>query len=99
MESTGDTGVSYEEGLRLHPMVCWKSMKKSSSLRFDENDYLQCTLLCLNHMTPNGHFIGRTAPLNYRCCIFLFIQQIYVVNILNTLHTLRFFLFKMSFIS
>jgi len=30
---------------------------------------------------------------------FLFIQQIYVLNILNMLHTLRFFLFKMSFIS
>jgi hypothetical protein len=28
----------------------------------------------------------------------IFIQQIYVLNILNTLHTLRFFLFKMPFI-
>jgi hypothetical protein len=44
-----------------------------------------------NHLTPNGHFSGRTAPLTYRSCIFLFIQQIYVLNILNTLHTLRFF--------
>jgi hypothetical protein len=24
----------------------------------------------LNHLTPNGHFSGRTAPLTYRCCIF-----------------------------
>jgi thiosulfate reductase cytochrome b subunit len=23
-----------------------------------------------NHLTPNGHFSGRTAPLTYRCCIF-----------------------------
>jgi hypothetical protein len=53
----------------------------------------------INHLTPNGHFSGRTAPLTYRCCISLFIQQIYVLNILNMLHTLRFFLFKMSFIS
>jgi hypothetical protein len=52
-----------------------------------------------NHLTPNGHFSGPTAPLTYRCCIFLFIQQIYVLNILNMLHTLRFFLFKISFIS
>ena len=29
----------------------------------------------------------------------IFIQQIYVLNILNMLHTLRFFLFKMPFIS
>jgi hypothetical protein len=52
-----------------------------------------------NHLTPNDHFSGRTALLTYRCCIFLFIQQIYVLNILNMLHTLRFFLFNMSFIS
>ena len=30
---------------------------------------------------------------------YIFIQQIYVQNILNMLHTLRFFLFKMPFIS
>ena len=30
---------------------------------------------------------------------YIFIQQIYVLNILNMLHNLRFFLFKMPFIS
>jgi hypothetical protein len=45
----------------------------------------------INHLTPNDHFSGHTAPLTYRCSIFLFIQQIYVLNILNILHTLRFF--------
>jgi hypothetical protein len=45
----------------------------------------------INHLMPNGHFSGRTAPLTYRCCIFLFIRQIYVLNILNMPHTLRFF--------
>jgi hypothetical protein len=49
------------------------------------------TTLRINHLTPNGHFSGRTAPLTYGCCIFLFIQQTYVLNILNMLHTLRFF--------
>jgi hypothetical protein len=24
----------------------------------------------INHLTPNGHFSGRTTPLTYRCCIF-----------------------------
>ena len=52
-----------------------------------------------NHLTPNDLFSGRTAPLTSRCCIILFIQQIYVLNILNMLHTLCFFLFKMPFIS
>jgi len=26
--------------------------------------------MTINHLTPNGHFSGRTAPLTYRCCIF-----------------------------
>jgi hypothetical protein len=26
--------------------------------------------LLVNHLTPNGHFRGRTAPLTYRLCIF-----------------------------
>ena len=48
------------------------------------------TPLTLNHLTPNDHFSGRTAPLTPRCCIFLFIQQIYVMNILNVLHIVCF---------
>ena len=47
----------------------------------------------INHLTPND----RTA--NLQILNFLFIQQIYVLNILNILRTLCFFLFKMSFIS
>ena len=58
-----------------------------------------CTTTYINHLTPNDHFSGRTAPLTSRCCIILFIQQRYVLNILNMLHTLCFFLFKMPFIS
>jgi len=42
--------------------------------------------MAINHMTPNEHFSGRTAQLTSRCCIFLFIQQIYVLNTLNMLH-------------
>jgi hypothetical protein len=62
-------------------------------------DYISSfTTMYFNHLTPNGHFSGRTAPLTYRCCIFLFIQQICVLNILNMLHNLRVFLFKMPFI-
>jgi len=26
--------------------------------------------ILLNHLMPNGHFSGRTAPLTYRCWIF-----------------------------
>ena len=49
-------------------------------------------------LTTERH-IYRTAPLTSRCCILYTIQQIYVQNILNMLHTLRFFLYQMPFIS
>ena len=62
--------------------------------------YIYHLFILINHLTPNGHFSGRTAPANLQMLhFFLFIQQIYVLNILNMLHTLRFFFFKMSFIS
>ena len=44
-------------------------------------------------------YICRTALLTSSVAFHIFIQQIYVLNILNMLHTLRFFLFKMLFIS
>jgi len=50
-------------------------------------------LLGINHLTPNGHYMGRTAQLTSRCFIiyiyiyiYIYIQQIYVLNILNMLH-------------
>jgi hypothetical protein len=49
-------------------------------------------------LTPNDRSMGRTAPLTSRRCI-LYIQQIYVLFILNMMHVRRFFLFKMPFIS
>jgi len=36
-------------------------------------------------------YICRTAPLTSKIAFYIFIQQIYVQNILNMLHTLRFF--------
>jgi len=41
-----------------------------------------CTFLAysshfLNHLTPNGHYMGRTAQLTSRCCIL----YIYTTNI------------------
>ena len=50
-------------------------------------------------MTPNDRYSGRTAPLTSKRCIYIFIQQIQVLNILNMVYTLRFFLFKMQFVS
>jgi len=53
----------------------------------------------INLLTPKVNYSGRTAPLTYKVAFYIFIQQIYVQNILNVVYNLRFFLFKMQFIS
>jgi len=52
-----------------------------------------------NPLTSNDHYSVRTAPLTSKRYIYIFIQQIQVLNILNMVYTLRFFLFKMQFVS
>jgi len=45
-----------------------------------------------NLLTPNVNYIGRTAPLTSKVAFYVFIQQIYVLNILNMVYILsRFF--------
>ena len=53
----------------------------------------------INILTPNVNYSGRTAPLTSKVAFYIFIQQIWALNILNMLYTLRFFLFKMQFVS
>jgi len=53
----------------------------------------------INPLTPNDPYSGRTAPLTSKVAFCIFIQQIYVLNILNMVYTFRFFLFKMQFVS
>ena len=54
-------------------------------------DILRCQRI--NPLKPNDPYSGRTAPLTYkRCILYIFIQQIWVLNIFNMVYTLRFFL-------
>ena len=55
--------------------------------------------ITVNTLTPNDHYSGRTAPLTSDVAFYIIIQQIYVLNILNMVYNLRFFLFKMQFVS
>jgi len=55
--------------------------------------------MSFNLLAPNVNYSGRTAPLTSKVAFYTFIQQMYVLNILNMVHTLRFFLFKMQFVS
>ena len=45
----------------------------------------------INLLTPNVNYSGRTAPLTSKVVFYIFIQQIYVLNILNMVYILRFF--------
>ena len=45
----------------------------------------------VNLLTSNVNYSGRTAPLTSKVAFYIFIQQIYVPNILNTVYTIRFF--------
>ena len=48
----------------------------------------------INPLTPNDPYRDRTAPLISKVAFYIFIQQIYVLNILNVVYALRFFIFK-----
>ena len=53
----------------------------------------------INLLTPNVNNSGRTAPLASKVAFYIFIQQILVLNILNMVYILHFFIFKMQFVS
>jgi len=50
-------------------------------------------------LMPNINYSGRTAPLTSKVAFYIFSQEIYVLNILIIVDILRFFLFKMQFVS
>jgi len=52
----------------------------------------------LKYLMHNDPYRGRTTPLTSKVTFYIFIQQIYVLNILNLVYTVRFFLFKMQFV-
>ena len=54
-------------------------------------------VVMVNLLTPNVNCSGRTAPLISKVSFYISIQQIYVLNILNMVYILRFFIFKMQF--
>jgi len=96
-------------------VLCFSSLLQSKQLNFvaskDQVTFVNSTKshsLCpsfvpkywmINLLTPNVNYSGRTAPLTSKVAFYIFIQQIYVLNILNIVYTLRFFLFKMQFVS
>jgi len=56
--------------------------------------------LVINHLTPNGHYMGRTVQLTSRCCILcIYSTNIHTEYFKHAAQSPFFFLFKMLFIS
>jgi len=70
-----------------------------TNLKFSLYTYEGCSIdSTFNLLTPNVNYSGRTAPLTSKTEFYIFIQQILVLNIFNTVYILLFF-FKMQFVS
>ena len=48
----------------------------TSFLSFSTLDFQLYAKKCINRLTPNDPYMGRTAPLTSKRCIYIFIEQI-----------------------
>ena len=55
------------------------------------NSFNSTWLNSINHLTPNDPYMCRTAPLTSKRCILYIYSTNMVLNVLNTLYTVRFF--------
>ena len=54
---------------------------------------------CINPLTPNDHYRGRTAPLtSKRCILYIYSTNIGTKYFKHGIHSPFFFLFKMQFV-
>jgi len=96
----------------MHLVLLWKKKTSAPSTNNAEWQFLSAVSAIriagaiaksqkasINLQTPNVNYSGRTAPLTSKVAFCIFIQQIKVQNILNTVYTVRLFLFKMQFVS
>jgi hypothetical protein len=70
------TGLTMSDTKLLKHKVLWPNMFQLTNTvlnYYTKNQYIYVNgrfCILFNHLTPNGHFSGRTALLTYRCCIF-----------------------------
>jgi len=82
--------------LRTNSELCHLQHKLIGFYNRDEKCLQRGTDWAFNLLTPNVNYSSRTAPLTSKVAFYIFIQQIYVLNILNMVYTLRFFSSKYS---
>jgi len=71
--------------------VIFKKLKFWNTQSWQAQAHSAKTPKTSNPLTPKDPYRGRTAPLTSKSCIYIFIQQIYLLNILNMIYTLRSF--------
>ena len=93
------TALSRRNSIRILCSISFQHQSYGFEI-IQQNSFLCCVIACLqnrllmsiNLLTPNVNYSGRTALLTSRFAFYIFIQQIQVLNILNMVYTLRFFL-------
>jgi hypothetical protein len=83
------------EVINLHHCINLQTKRETGSKNFTTESHLSLLLritsaTIINPLTPNDHYSGHTAPLTSKVAFYIFIQQIYVLNILNMVYTLCF---------
>jgi hypothetical protein len=67
----------------IKPLLFQQKLEHIPALGSETGDFrcawrsLRTRATNINHLTPNDHFSGRTAPLTYRCCIFFYLFNRY----------------------
>ena len=84
------------EVINLHHCINLQTKRETGSKNFTTESHLSLLLritsaTIINPLTPNDHYSGHTAPLTSKVAFYIFIQQIYVLNILNIVYTLSVF--------
>ena len=88
---TGKIPKKHEERLLHHVNVEAIQLLDKSELvwRLKKKNFWACVVI-INHLTPNDHFSGRTAPLTSRCFFFIYSTNIRTEYFKNAAYTLFF---------
>jgi len=85
--------------------TCWKTLHVRTAVVASDNTecaqrpYVGCIMKCVNPLTPNDPYRGRTAPLtSKRCILYIYSRNIGTEYFKHGIYS-PFFPFKMQFVS
>ena len=104
-DSRTETKIENTNNIGVNSFRLWPWINKITSPHIQINIYSNVPLQWgssvmrkFNISTPNVNYSWSTALLSSKVSFYIFIRQIYLPNILNTVYTLPFFLFQIQFV-